>query len=158
MAEKRGRGRPTVYNIDLDQLENLAAIFCTIPEMAAVFGCSEELLDQPKYYTVIKRGRQRGRMSLRRQMYRKAVTENDTTMMIFLSKQPQILGYKDRFDDNMVFDEKSGKARTVMPTLDQIKSALIKHEVIENAEFRPADSTTSKRKPKSNKKTDPSGS
>lgn len=79
--------------IDLDQVEKLAAINCTNTEIAAVLGCDSSLLSKPRFSGVIAKGRERGKMSLKRKMWDTAMGGN-VTMQIWLSKQ--MLGYTEK--------------------------------------------------------------
>lgn len=86
-------GRRTV-DLDLRQLEQLAAIACTQEDAAAVMGIVRTTfsrkLRQRKYRDAWERGQAAGRVSLRRRQWKK----NSDTMLIWLGKQ--ILGQSDR--------------------------------------------------------------
>ena len=79
-------------DIDPDQVGKLAAINCTMIEIASVVGCSVDTLER-RFADTIKEGRAKGRSSLRRYMW-DAVQKGNITMMIWLSKN--MLGYGDR--------------------------------------------------------------
>lgn len=81
--------------IDPKQVESLAAINCTVEEIASVLGCSKDTLER-RFAAVIKKGKENGRSSLRRMMYEKAKGGN-VTMMIWLSKN--MLGYSDKIEE-----------------------------------------------------------
>lgn len=74
-----------VKDLDKNQIEQLAMIQCTMGEIAAVMSCSVDTLDR-RYAEVIKQGRQKGAMSLRRMQYERARSGN-TAMLIWLGKQ-----------------------------------------------------------------------
>jgi AraC-like DNA-binding protein len=93
MEEKKKVGRPKI-EINEDQLEKLASILCTMEEMASFFGCSVDTLER-NFADTIKKGKDKGRMSLRRLQFEKAQTGN-TTMLIWLGKQ--MLGQKDKIE------------------------------------------------------------
>ena len=93
MEEKKKVGRPKI-EINEDQLEKLASILCTMEEMASFFGCSVDTLER-NFADTIKKGKDKGRMSLRRMQFEKAQTGN-TTMLISLGKQ--LLGQKDKIE------------------------------------------------------------
>lgn len=78
--------------INPDQVESLAAINCTVEEIASVLGCDKRTLER-RFAATIKKGREQGRSSLRRMMWEKAKSGN-VTMMIWLSKN--LLGYSDK--------------------------------------------------------------
>ncbi len=77
-------GRP-LKNINPQQVAELAAIGCTMIEMAAVLDCSVDTLEN-RFSDVIKKNRQEFKMSLRRFQYR-AAEEGDRTMLVWLGKQ-----------------------------------------------------------------------
>jgi hypothetical protein len=93
MEEKKKVGRPKI-EINEDQLEKLASILCTMEEMASFFGCSVDTLER-NFADTIKKGKDKGRMSLRRLQFEKAQSGN-TTMLIWLGKQ--MLGQKDKIE------------------------------------------------------------
>lgn len=78
--------------IDPKQVETLAAINCSYEEAAAVLDCDPRTI-QRRYAAVFKKGREHGRMSLKRKMWDTAMGGN-VTMQIWLSKQ--MLGYTDK--------------------------------------------------------------
>jgi hypothetical protein len=90
---KAGRKR---VNIDLDQVEKLAAIQCTEAEIASVLGVSERTIErrkhQPDFAEAMARGKARGRVSLRRNLWTLA-NKGQPAANIFLAKN--LLGYKD---------------------------------------------------------------
>ena len=80
--------------IDEKQVEQLAAINCSLAEMAAVLDCSVDTLDR-RFAEVIKKGRAAGRMSLKRKQYEVGMKGN-VSMLIWLGKQT--LGQRDNLD------------------------------------------------------------
>ena len=93
MEEKKKVGKPKI-EINEDQFEKLSSILCTMEEMASFFGCSVDTLER-NFADTIKKGKDKGRMSLRRMQFEKAQTGN-TTMLIWLGKQ--LLGQKDKIE------------------------------------------------------------
>lgn len=79
--------------IDEDTVRKLAMINCSYAEIAAVVGCDESTLTR-RFAQVIKEGREQGKMSLKRAMWKNAVDKGIPVMQIFLSKQ--MLGYRDQ--------------------------------------------------------------
>lgn len=82
------------------QIENMAAIFCTGEEIANILGVDYDTLGsriKERYLTTtsdfLKKHQSNGKMSLRRQQYKKAM-EGNVTMMIWLGKQ--FLGQTDK--------------------------------------------------------------
>jgi hypothetical protein len=109
------RGAPRAV-IDLAQLEALAAIGCSVDEMAAVMGVSSRTLERrPDCVAARKKGELQGNMSLKRTMWRSAngtldpddvagiargtqryLIAPDRTMQIWVSKNR--LGWRDQPD------------------------------------------------------------
>lgn len=87
--------RPKV-RIDLDELEKLAGLQCTDEELAAWFRVSARTIarrrSSPKFRESLDRGKARGKVTLRRHLWKLANAGN-VAAAIFLSKN--ILGYKD---------------------------------------------------------------
>lgn len=74
----------------------LAAIHCTMEEIAAVVECSVDTLER-RFAEVIKRERDKGKTSLRRKQFEVALSGN-VTALIWLGKQ--CLGQRDRDDED----------------------------------------------------------
>lgn len=85
-------GRP-IKPIDVNILKQLAEIHCTHLEMAKVLGCSRDLLEK-KYGDILEEGKQCGKASLRRAMWKAGVENGNTAMLIFMAKN--LLGMTDR--------------------------------------------------------------
>ena len=95
--------RPKKYNIDPQQVEKLASFGCTNIEIASFFGCDDSLI-RKSYSENVTKGKESGKMRLRQAMWNNAITNNKTTMQIWLSKQ--VLGMK----EHPTLDE------TILPT------------------------------------------
>ena len=82
--------------IDLVELEKLCSMQCTDEEIAAFFGVSTRTIErrrkQPKFQEAIEQGKAKGRVSVRRNLFRLANAGN-IAASIFLAKN--LLGYKD---------------------------------------------------------------
>lgn len=82
--------------IDLVELEKLYGMQCTDEEVAAFFGLSTRTLarrkEVKKFADVINRAKAKGRVSVRRALFRLA-TSGNIAASIFLAKN--LLGYKD---------------------------------------------------------------
>jgi hypothetical protein len=82
--------------IDLAELEKLAGMQCTNEEIAAFFGISTRTIVRrcrtEKFRDIIEQGRAKGRVSVRRALFKLANAGN-VAAAIFLSKN--LLGYKD---------------------------------------------------------------
>jgi hypothetical protein len=81
-------------------LEKLAALQCTDVEIASFLGVSvrtiERRMSQPAFAEAVDRGKARGRVSLRRNLFGLAAKGNPAAN-IFLAKN--LLGYKDYFSN-----------------------------------------------------------
>jgi hypothetical protein len=86
--------------IDENQIKALAAIDCTVEEIAAVMKCSTKHI-QRYYRHIVREGREIGKMSLRR-FQNEAAKRGNPALLIWLGKQR--LGQKDKqeigFDKN----------------------------------------------------------
>ena len=75
--------------IDLAELEKLCGMQCTDEEVAAFFGVSTRTIERrrkvPRFNEVILRGKAKGRMSVRRNLFRLANAGN-VAAAIFLAK------------------------------------------------------------------------
>jgi hypothetical protein len=92
-------GRPEA-DIDLDQLEKLAGLGCTVDEMAAFFDVHRRTLERrcqkdKEYTRALEVGRQKAKLTLRRKQWNLAMKEHPT-MLIWLGKQ--LLGQKQHVD------------------------------------------------------------
>lgn len=86
-------GKPPANKIDLDfeLIEKLAAIHCTMEEIASACNCSVDTLER-RAADIIKKGKEAGKRSLRRMQYEGAQKGN-VALLIWLGKQ--LLGQKD---------------------------------------------------------------
>ena len=82
--------------IDLVELEKLCAMQCTDEEIAAFFGVSTKTVERrrkvPRFSDVMEQARAKGRVSVRRNLFRLASNGN-VAAAIFLAKN--LLGYRD---------------------------------------------------------------
>ncbi len=76
--------RPLI-EIDENDVEKLAQMQCTMKEIAAFFDCSVDTLER-RFAEVIRKGREKGRITLRRLQWQ-AAQKGNVTMMIWLGKQ-----------------------------------------------------------------------
>ena len=97
-----------IKEINVDQLEELAAINCSVDEISAVIGIDRRTI-QRRYAAALQTGRERGKASLKRMMWKAAVGGN-ITMMIWLSKQ--MLGYTDKVEEKVVADDRPLKKKS----------------------------------------------
>ena len=92
-TEKRqGAGRPKIV-VDIEILKNLASIGCPDYEIASVLNISAKTLKR-NYADIVEEFKEKGKASLRKKMWDKAVKKDNTHMQIWLSKN--YLGMKDR--------------------------------------------------------------
>jgi hypothetical protein len=98
MAGKKA-GRPKII-LDAVEIEKLAQMQCSYEEMAAFFSVSADTI-RDNYSTIVEKGREHGKMSLRRKQLSVAMGGN-VAMLIWLGKQ--YLGQHDKAD----FDIQSG--------------------------------------------------
>lgn len=87
-------------NIPESEVEKLAAINCSVEEIAHFFSVDPRTI-QRRFAVALKKGRSTGKMSLKRRMWETAMSNNKgaVTMQIWLSKQ--MLGYADKVDQNV---------------------------------------------------------
>lgn len=76
--------------IDKEELIKLAALQCTLEEIAAWFDVNKSTISR-RFATEIAQGREKGKISLRRKQWKLA--DNNASMAIFLGKN--YLGQKD---------------------------------------------------------------
>jgi hypothetical protein len=98
-GKRNGSGRKAV-KIDLNELEKLCGLQCTDEEIASFFCVSVRTIErrkaQPAFAEAMERGKARGRLSLRRNLWTLAAKGNPAAN-IFLAKN--LLGYKDYFSN-----------------------------------------------------------
>jgi hypothetical protein len=106
--------------IDLDQVQKLAAIQCTLEEIALIVGCSVNLLRaRPDIKAALDKGRAEGRISLRKKQFESAMRGN-VVAMIWLGKQ--ILGQKDKVEDNAQMSEEDLRQKIMLDLREMIDS------------------------------------
>lgn len=90
-------GRPKT-KIDYELAEKLASIMCTQEEIATMFDCDVRTLQRDdEFCRVFKKGKDKGRISLRRMQFKKAEKGSDS-MLIWLGKQ--VLNQRDVIETN----------------------------------------------------------
>jgi hypothetical protein len=84
-SDKPKMGRPRT-EIDLDMAEKLGSIWCTLEECSAMMGIGVSTLSmRDDFLEAYKRGREQGKMSLRRDL--RKMSKTNATIAIWLSKQ-----------------------------------------------------------------------
>jgi hypothetical protein len=118
--------RPRV-KIDVAELEKLYGMQCTDEEVAAFVGVSTRTLarrkEVSKFAEVIDRAKARGRVSVRRALFRLAASGN-IAAAIFLAKN--LLGYKD-----IVSNEHSGPDGTPIQFANKPNYSQLSNEELE---------------------------
>lgn len=104
-----------IKSIDTKVLEGLAKINCTYEEISAVLGIDPSTLTR-RYAHIIKEGREKGKMSLKRAMWKNAIDKENVAMQIFLSKN--LLEYSDR---NEVIDKSDAKKIILQYSLPKLE-------------------------------------
>src|SRR5579862_6577092 len=96
-GKRSGSDRKAV-KIDLEQVEKLCGLQCTDDELASFFGVSARTIErrkrQPAFAEALTRGKAKGKLSLRRNLFGLAAKGNPAAN-IFLAKN--LLGYRDYF-------------------------------------------------------------
>lgn len=88
---------PKPIEIDAEQVRKLAAMHCTVQEIAAFFDCSRDTIER-RYAAEINKGRQQGKMQLRDWQLQSA-RKGNVAMLIFLGKQ--YLGQSDKVEQQI---------------------------------------------------------
>ena len=91
-VKRQGAGRPKII-VDIEILKNLASIGCPDYEIASVLNVSARTLKR-NYAEIIEQYKEKGKASLRKKMWDKAIKKDNTHMQIWLSKNE--LGMKER--------------------------------------------------------------
>lgn len=91
---RRHTGGRQKMKLDADMIEALASKYLSAEEIGTILRCSPDTL-QRRYSAALRRGRNRGAVSLKRKQYELAM-QGDKTMLIWLGKQ--YLGQKDVVD------------------------------------------------------------
>ena len=92
--KKKSVGRPKKYNLDTNQVEQLAGVGCTDTEIASFFDIPRRTLER-NYDHYMTKGRESGKIRLRQYQW-SAAKKGNVAMLIWLGKQ--ILGQSDKQD------------------------------------------------------------
>jgi hypothetical protein len=99
MAKKKKSGpkgprKGPISEKEINIFEELCKIQCTLNELASAFSCTRDTIIKrieehykEDFSTIFKQKKEGGQVSLRRSQWNKAVTDKNTTMLIFLGKQ-----------------------------------------------------------------------
>ena len=99
-VKRQGAGRPKIV-VDIEILKNLASIGCPDYEIASVLNISAKTLKR-NYADIVEQFKEKGKASLRKKMWDKAVKKDNTHMQIWLSKN--YLGMKDRTQTESILE------------------------------------------------------
>jgi len=96
---KAGTGRPRL-NINLEDVEKLGEMQCTLPEIADFLRVSQSTVEKrraqdPEFAEALDRGYALGRISVRRKQMQ-MLEANNSTMAVWLGKQ--LLGQRERVE------------------------------------------------------------
>ena len=123
-GKRSGAGRRAVQ-IDLEEVERLCTIQCTDQELASYFGVDVKTIERRKKKTAfaaaVERGRAKGRVSVRRNLFALAAKGN-VAASIFLAKN--LLGYKDYFSNEHSGPEGGPIAISVVEALHRRRNQL----------------------------------
>ena len=97
-VKRQGAGRPKIV-VDIEILKNLASIGCPDYEIASVLNISAKTLKR-NYADIVEQFKEKGKASLRKKMWDKAVKKDNTHMQIWLSKN--YLGMSDKVQQTNV--------------------------------------------------------
>ncbi len=110
--------------IDLSEMEKLYQMQCTDQEVAAFFGVSKKTIERrrkvPRYGEVMDAAKAKGRISVRRNLFRLAANGN-IAASIFLAKN--LIGYRD-----VVANEHSGPQGTPIEVTTNYDLSLLTDE------------------------------
>ena len=106
--------------IDTEQLEKLASMHCTVPEMAAFFSVSRDTLER-RYAAIIAKGRETGKTRLRKAQWEAALKGN-IVMMIFLGKQ--YLAQSDKLEQTIADGDLEAKKAKLQELVSEFKAMI----------------------------------
>lgn len=84
MAKRGPQSKHKTDKIPIEEVEKLSAMQCTMEEMAHFFDVSVDTLER-NFADIIKRGRSKGRMSMKRALFEK-VQKGDLGAMVWWGK------------------------------------------------------------------------
>lgn len=129
MSEKRRPGAPDKWVLtdkELEYLESMASIHCTNKEICATFGFSEDTLQQ-KFGEIIARGREKGKASVRRLLWKQATNGNSVALKYFITNV-----LKERLEDVPSKFGDDATEKTVQDTIDKVSTDMILQFVRKN--------------------------
>lgn len=108
--------------LDERQIKELASIQCTQKEIAAVMGCSVDTIAD-RYTEIINEGRESGKSSLRRAQWKKAVTEGNAALLIWLGKH-----YLEQRDEVHLTSTQEPEVKKLMAKIESLGKPAISRE------------------------------
>lgn len=117
MAKRGPQSKHVADKINLDELKKLCAMQCTDEEIAAWFGCSVDTLSR-NFADIIKEGRQRGRISMKRALFDK-VQKGDLGAIVWWGKN--YAGMSDKIEQKQHIELKEVKYDTEWGSIDPTK-------------------------------------
>ena len=114
-------GRPKT-EINLEELQKLCTLNCTMPEIASFFNMPLRTLEDrfkndTDVRTAIENGRNKGKLSVRRKQLQIMDETNNATMAIWLGKQ--LLGQRDKHDI-VTEDKATGKLSEALDIIQDL--------------------------------------
>ena len=114
-------GRPKT-EINLEELQKLCTLNCTMPEIASFFNMPLRTLEDrfkndTDVRTAIENGRNKGKLSVRRKQLQIMDETNNATMAIWLGKQ--LLGQRDKHDI-VTEDKATGKLSEALDIIQEM--------------------------------------
>ena len=126
----------TKMKIDLEQVEDMAAEFCTQEEIAEDMGFDRTIFHRREdVRAAFLRGKNAAKISLRHMMYM-AAKQGDKTMMIFLSKNE--LGYQDKPEPKDAKDDTVEKSNKQIMSLADLINKPVPERKLEDMEAAPS--------------------
>jgi hypothetical protein len=134
-------GRPKT-ELNLNELEKLSRLNCTMPEIAYYFNIplrtlEDKFTNDNEVRESILKGRATGMLSLRRKQIQIMEETNSTPMAIWLGKQ--ILGQRDRHEITQDINIEERKVLDISKLSDDDLNTIervLKHAVVESSESR----------------------
>jgi len=120
-------GRPHTI-LDEIQLEALAGMGCTMKEMASFFKCSVDTIHD-NYSDALNRGRENGKMSVRRMMWEHGKKGNSVALKYLVHNV-----LKEKIEENIDNRDGAGSVIDVMEKLNSISTDMILRIVREHEE------------------------
>lgn len=117
---KSGPTAPIIFNKEqIEQLETLAGMGCTMIEMANFFKCHVDTL-RDNYSTAIARGREVGKVSVRRMLWAQGAKGNSVALKYLVHNV-----LKEKLEDQAIIGDAQMAAAALLDKLQAISSEQI---------------------------------